>query len=168
MSKKRMFSTEIVDSDAFMDMPLSAQALYFHLNMRADDDGFVNNPKTIQKLIGASADDLTLLKAKNFIIEFDSGIVVIKHWLMNNTIRKDRYKMTNYLEERALLQVKENGSYTLGLPNGNQMATNGKPSIDKYSIDKYRLDKNNNKEINKGENEKVDLFEYDWIGDTSE
>lgn len=159
-----MFSAEIIDSDAFMDMPLSAQALYFHLNMRADDDGFVNNPKTIQKLIGASPDDLTILKAKNFIIEFESGIVVIKHWLMNNTIRKDRYKMTNYLEERALLSVKENGSYTLGIPNGNQMATIGKPSIDKISIDKYRLDKNN-KEINKEED--VELFEYDWLGDTN-
>ena len=158
-----MFSAEIIDSDAFMDMPLSAQALYFHLNMRADDDGFVNNPKTIQKLIGASPDDLTILKAKNFIIEFESGIVVIKHWLMNNTIRKDRYKMTNYLDERALLSVKENGSYTLGLPNGNQMATNGKPSIDKYSIDKYRL--NNNKEMNKEDN--VELFEYDWLGDNN-
>ena len=165
MSKKRMFSAEIIDSDAFMDMPLSAQALYFHLNMRADDDGFVNNPKTIQKLIGASPDDLTILKAKSFIIEFESGIVVIKHWLMNNTIRKDRYKITNYLDERALLSVKENGAYTLGVPNGNQMATNGKPSIDKYSIDKYRLDKNN-KEINK--EEKVELFEYDWLGDTNE
>ena len=158
-----MFSAEIIDSDAFMDMPLSAQALYFHLNMRADDDGFVNNPKTIQKLIGASPDDLTILKAKNFIIEFESGIVVIKHWLMNNTIRKDRYKMTNYLDDRALLSVKENGSYTLGLPNGNQMATNGKPSIDKYSIDKYRL--NNNKEMNKEDN--VELFEYDWLGDNN-
>ena len=168
MANKRMFSKEIINSDAFMDMPLSSQALYFHLNMNADDDGFVNNPKMICKIIGASADDLTLLKAKKFIIEFESGIVVIKHWLMNNTIRKDRYVETNYIEEKQRLFVKQNGSYTLGLPNGNQMATTGKPSIDKISIDKYRLDKNNNKEINKGENEKVDLFEYDWIGDTSE
>lgn len=157
MSKKRMFSAEIIDSDAFMDMPLSAQALYFHLNMRADDDGFVNNPKTIQKLIGASPDDLTILKAKNFIIEFESGIVVIKHWLLNNTIRKDRYKSTNYIEEKSKLHVKENGAYTLGIPNGNQMATIGLPSIDKYRLDKNSIDINiNNKE---------EIFDYDWLSE---
>ena len=91
-----MFSQDIKNSDAFMDMPLSTQALYFHLGMNADDDGFVNNPKMLCKLIGASADDLTLLKAKNFIISFDSGIVVIKHWYINNYIRNDRYHETKY------------------------------------------------------------------------
>lgn len=163
MSKKRMFSQDIINSDAFMDMPLSTQALYFHLGMNADDDGFVNNPKMLCKLIGASADDLTLLKAKNFIISFDSGIVVIKHWYINNYIRNDRYHETKYLEEKARLQLKENGSYTLGIPNGYQMDT-------EIRLDKIRLDKNriiNNKEIKEGDEEKIELFDYDWIGDTS-
>lgn len=155
MSKKRMFSQQIINSDAFTDMPLSSQALYLHLNMNADDDGFVNNPKMICKMIGASADDLTLLKAKKFIIEFESGVIVIKHWLMNNTIRKDRYTPTTYLEEKQQIYVKENGAYSLGLPNGNQIATTWKPSIDKYRLDKNSID---NKEINNNE-----LFDYDWV-----
>lgn len=115
-----MFSKQIIDSDAFLDMPLSAQALYFHLSMRADDDGFINNPKKIQRMIGGSDDDLKLLIAKNFIIPFESGIVVIKHWKIHNYIRKDRYKETVYLEEKAQLSSKENDVYTLGIPNGNQ------------------------------------------------
>ena len=108
-----MFSKQIIDSDAFLDMPLSAQALYFHLSMRADDDGFINNPKKIQRMIGGSDDDLKLLIAKNFIIPFESGIVVIKHWKIHNYIRSDRKKETSYVEEMALLDEKENGSYTL-------------------------------------------------------
>ena len=79
MAEKRMFTKKIVDSDAFLDMPLSTQALYFHLNMQADDDGFVNNPKKIQRVIGASADDLKLLIAKRFVLGFESGIIVVKH-----------------------------------------------------------------------------------------
>lgn len=147
-----MFSKDITNSDAFTDMPLSSQALYFHLNMNADDDGFVNNPKMICKMIGANNDDLTLLKAKNFIIDFESGIVVIKHWKMNNYIPKDRYKETNYLEEKQRLYLKENGSYTLCIQDVSNMDTQVR--IGKYSIEK------NNKEINNKE-----LFDYDWIGD---
>lgn len=108
-----MFAKTIIDSDAFIDMPLSTQALYFHLSMRADDDGFINNPKKIQRMIGASDDDLKMLIVKKFIIPFDSGIVVIKHWKIHNYIRGDRKKETVYPEEMALLMEKENGAYTL-------------------------------------------------------
>ena len=122
-----MFAKTIIDSDAFLDMPLSTQALYFHLSMRADDDGFINNPKKIQRMIGASDDDFKVLLAKRFLIPFESGIVVIKHWRIHNYIRSDRYKETVYQEEKALLEVKENGTYTisqnvgipLGIPNDN-------------------------------------------------
>ena len=138
MADKRMFSKTIVDSDAFLEMPLSAQAVYFHLSMRADDDGFLNNAKKIQRTINASDDDLKLLVLKRFIIAFDGGIIVIKHWRMNNYLRNDRHKPTVYQEELAMLNIKENGAYTLkndtenclGIPNDNQMAT------------QYRLDKN--------------------------
>lgn len=108
-----MFAKTIIDSDAFIDMPLSTQALYFHLSMRADDDGFINNPKKIQRMIGASDDDLKMLVLKKFIIPFDSGIVVIKHWKIHNYIRGDRKKSTVYPDEMALLEEKTNGAYTL-------------------------------------------------------
>ena len=113
MAERRMFAKTIIDSDAFLDMPLSTQALYFHLAMRADDDGFINNPKKIQRLIGASDDDLKLLIAKNFIIPFESGVMVIKHWRIHNYIQADRYKPTVYTEEKAMLSEKENKAYTL-------------------------------------------------------
>lgn len=112
MAEKRMFTKAIIDSDAFLEMPLSAQALYFHLNMRADDDGFINNPLRITKYVNASTDDLKILLAKRFIIRFDSGVIVIKHWRMHNTIRSDRYHPTDYREEMAMLGIKENKSYT--------------------------------------------------------
>lgn len=124
MAERRMFAKIIIDSDAFLDMPLSTQCLYFHLSMRADDDGFINNPKKVQRMIGASDDDLKLLILKNFIIPFESGIVVIKHWKIHNYIRSDRYKQTVYQEEKALLELKENGTYTtrqpVGIPGDNQ------------------------------------------------
>ena len=113
MAERRMFAKTIIDSDAFLDMPLSTQALYFHLSMRADDDGFINNPKKIQRMIGAADDDLKVLITKKFIIPFESGIVVIKHWKIHNYIQKDRYKETVYLEEKAMLEVKDNKGYTL-------------------------------------------------------
>lgn len=115
MAKRRMFAKTIIDSDAFLDMPLSAQALYFHLSMRADDEGFINNPKKIQRVIGGSDDDLKLLIAKKFVIPFESGIVVIKHWKIHNYIRKDRLQETVYQEEKACLTTKDNGTYTLNL-----------------------------------------------------
>lgn len=112
MAERRMFAKTIIDSDAFIDMPLSTQALYFHLSMRADDDGFINNPRKIQRMVGGSDDDLKLLAAKRFIIPFDSGVVVIKHWKIHNYIQRDRYKPTVYSEEKSLLEIKENGAYT--------------------------------------------------------
>lgn len=125
MAERRMFAKTIIDSDAFLDMPLSTQALYFHLNMRADDDGFINNPKRIQRTIGASEDDLKLLILKRFVIGFESGVVVIKHWRMHNTLRKDRYTPTLYQEELATLAIKENSAYTEN--HGNHSATNWQP-----------------------------------------
>ena len=113
MAERRMFAKTIIDSDSFLDMPLSTQALYFHLSMRADDEGFVNNPKKIQRMIGASDDDLKILIGKSFLIPFESGIVVIKHWRIHNYIRQDRKHETKYCEEKALLEVKENGAYTI-------------------------------------------------------
>ena len=107
-----MFTQKIVDSDAFLDMPLTTQALYFHLNMRADDDGFVNNPKKIQRMIGASEDDLKLLVVKRFILAFENGVIVIKHWRMHNLLRKDRYNPTQYQDQMAEIEMKDNGSYT--------------------------------------------------------
>ena len=154
MAEKRMFTQKIIDSDAFLDMPLSTQALYFHLNMRADDDGFVNNPKRIQRTVGASEDDLKLLCAKRFVIGFESGVIVIKHWRMHNTLRKDRYNPTQYQEELASLDVKGNNAYTERAfdaleipelppattcqPNGNHLAT--QYSIGKYSIGKVSIE----------------------------
>jgi hypothetical protein len=118
-----MFAKTIIDSDAFVDMPLSTQALYFHLSMRADDDGFVNNPKKIVRMTGASEDDFKLLIAKRFILTFDSGIIVIKHWRLHNYIQKDRYKPTVYSEEKSLLETKENGVYTFCIQDGYKMDT---------------------------------------------
>lgn len=113
MAKKRMFNLGVLDTDAFMDMPLSAQALYFHLNMRADDDGFIGNPKRIVKIIGANEDDLKLLIVKRFVLAFEDGVIVIKHWRMHNAIRKDRYTQTNFYDDLISLKLKPNGSYTL-------------------------------------------------------
>lgn len=113
MAERRMFAKTIIDSDAFLDMPMSAQLLYFHLSMRADDEGFLNNPKKIQRMIGASDDDLRLLKLKKFIITFDSGVIVIKHWRINNYLQKDRCKQTIFQREKSMLGIKDNKAYTL-------------------------------------------------------
>lgn len=112
MADKRMFSKKITNSDAFLDMPLSAQCLYFHLNMEADDDGFVNNPKMIMRNIRATQDDMNILIMKSFVLTFDSGIIVIKHWRINNWLRSDRKKDTAYPDEMNLLAIKDNGAYT--------------------------------------------------------
>ena len=143
MAERRMFAKTIIDSDAFLDMPLSTQALYFHLSMRADDDGFINNPKKIQRMIGGSDDDLRLLIAKNFIIPFETGIVVIKHWKIHNYIRSDRYKETVYQEEKAMLDVKDNKAYTVGMPIGIPTDNQWTPQdrIGKDSIGKDRSNK---------------------------
>lgn len=143
MADKRMFSKTIVDSDAFLDMPQTTQLLYFHLSMRADDDGFINNPRSIIRNVKCSEDDMKILAVKKFIIPFESGIVVIKHWKIHNYIAKDRYHETKYKEEKSLLTLDENNSYTLDKDNlyteciqiVDEMDTQvrlGKDSIDKY------------------------------------
>ena len=157
MAERRMFAKTIIDSDAFLDMPLSTQALYFHLSMRADDEGFINNPKKIQRMISASEDDLKLLIAKNFVIPFESGIVVIKHWRIHNYIRADRLMKTVYKEERELLDIKDNGSYTIITKNqvsdrcqsSDGQMTDRCQSSD--SIGKVRLGKDRIGEDSKGE-----------------
>jgi hypothetical protein len=130
-----MFAKTIIDSDAFLDMPLSAQALYFHLSMRADDDGFINNPKKLQRMVGASDDDFKLLIVKRFVLTFDSGVIVIKHWRMHNYIQKDRYKPTVYQEEKSLIAIKENGVYTDCIQNGYSLDTQDSIELSKDSIE---------------------------------
>lgn len=132
MANRRMFSLDVVDTDSFLDLPISSQALYFHLGMRADDDGFVSSPKRVTAMIGANQDDLKLLIAKGFAIALRNGIVVIRHWRQNNYIQKDRYKETVYREELALLSV-ENGTYELNVSKMDtsciQDVSTGKDSI---------------------------------------
>jgi uncharacterized phage protein (TIGR02220 family) len=138
-----MFAQTIIDSDAFLTMSLSAQALYFHLSMRGDDEGFVNKPKSVMRTIGANEDDLKILIAKNFIIPFDSGIVVIKHWKIHNYIRGDRLKETVYQDEKSQLEEKENGSYTLiedCQSSGSHMTVKCQHRLGKVSIGKDSID----------------------------
>lgn len=134
MAEKRMFTKKITDSDAFTEMSSAAQALYFHLNQGADDDGFNNQIQMAMTKAHASADDLKILMAKNFIIRFESGVIVIKHWRMHNTLRKDRYKPTDYEEEFEMLGIKSNGVYTLGCQTVAKR-------LPQYSIDKVSIDK---------------------------
>lgn len=129
MAERRMFAKTIIDSDEFLDMPLSTQTLYFHLSMRADDDGFINNPKKIMRMIGANQNEMDLLLFKHFILKFNSGVIVIKHWKLHNYIQKDRYKETVYLEEKALLSVKNNNVYTMDT-ECIQIGDTGKVSIE--------------------------------------
>src|SRR5665647_3173965 len=154
MAERRMFAKTIIDSDAFLDMPISARLLYYDLGMRADDDGFVNNPRKIMKAISASEDDRNLLILKKFIIPFESGIVVIKHWKIHNYIQKDRYIETKYKEEKALLELDENKAYRIPLnvenppciQNVYMMDTQvrlGKVRLGKVRKGKLRLDKEN-------------------------
>ncbi len=121
MANRRLFSRTVARSDAFLDMPLSTQALYFHLGLEADDDGFCSAPKTIARLIGAAQNDYDLLVAKGFLIQFDDGVVVIKHWRINNTIRKDRYHETEYQEHKKELYIKDNQAYTLDPDKGTKL-----------------------------------------------
>lgn len=146
MAERRMFAKSVIDSDAFSDMPLTTQALYFHLGMQADDDGFVNSPKKIQRSIGATVDDMKLLIAKGFIIPFNSGVIVITHWKIHNYIRKDTYNETTCREEKALLELRENKIYYMPghAPSTDCIRTVDEPltqvRIGKDRIGKDRLD----------------------------
>lgn len=113
MAQKRMFRLDVLETDAFMEMPLTTQALYFWLGLKADDDGFVGNPNMVTRNVGASSDDLKLLIAKRFLIQFADGVVVVKHWRMHNTLSVSRYKETKYLSDKALLLLQENKAYSI-------------------------------------------------------
>lgn len=113
MAERRMFAKTIIDSDAFLEMPSTSQLLYFHLLIRADDDGFINKPKTISRMIGTKDDDMKILITKKFILPFESGVVVVKHWKIHNYIQNDRYTETKYKNEKSLLFLDENKAYKL-------------------------------------------------------
>ena len=135
MAERRMFAKTIALSDAFLDMPMSARCLYFTLGMVADDDGFVNSPRAVMRQCGASDDDMKILVAKKFVLLFESGIIVIKHWRVNNYLRTDRYVETKYTEEKAKIAADEKGIYRLvgdGIPPG--IPSIGKDSIVKCSV----------------------------------
>lgn len=143
MAERRMFTKKITNSDEFISMPHSSQNLYFHLNMEADDEGFVNGVKRIMRTINANEDDLRILITKRFLIVFESGVIVIKHWKLHNSIRNDRFKPTDYITEKSQIIEKDNGIYTDLQPNDNQETTTwvhrlGKDSIGKDSIGKKK------------------------------
>lgn len=135
MAERRMFAKTIIDSDAFVDMPATARLLYYDLSMRADDDGFVNSPKKIIRMTGASEDDLRVLIAKQFVIPFESGVVVIRHWKIHNYIQKDRYKETAYLNEKSLLSTTENKAYALKDCGEGVTEMDTESSQDGYNMD---------------------------------
>lgn len=151
MAQRRMFSRKITETDRFLEMPLSSQALYFHLNMGADDEGFIDKAKTIQRTIGASDDDMKLLIAKGFLIPFDSGVVVIRHWRIHNYIRSDRFQSTLHQDEKTQLEYDHSKTAMLKplenvIPNGYQMDTQGrvgKVSLDEGSLTTYPKDPDN-------------------------
>lgn len=141
MANKRMFSIDVTETDTFLEMPLTAQALYFHLAMRGDDDGFVSNPRSIMRVTGCSENDLKTLAESGYIITFRSGVIVISDWKVNNYLRGDRYKPTTFQNELSMLTETANKRYvlesdsqrsTVGIPNSNQMET-------QYSIEKNRV-----------------------------
>ena len=148
MAERRMFAKTIVTSDSFLDMPASARCLYFLLAMMADDDGFVNAPRSIMRQAGSTVDDMNLLIAKRFVLTFESGVVVIKHWKIHNLIQKDRYKETKYLEEKALLRLDENNAYTESdsgmYPECIQPVSKAEPQV---RLGKDRLDKDSLGEV---------------------
>lgn len=153
MAQKRMFDKTITNSDEFIEMPMSSQVLYFHLSMNADDDGFINNWKSIMRMTGSKEDDLKVLIAKQFIIPFESGVIVIKHWRINNFLRKDRHIDTKFQKELSMLDTNDNQEYV--------WLTNGQPSIEKNSIEKNSIEK---KKIYKENIEKL-YFENNKVND---
>jgi hypothetical protein len=151
-----MFAKTIIDSDAFLDMPQTTQLLYFHLSMRADDDGFINNPKSIMRNVRCTEDDIKVLISKKFIIPFENGIVVIKHWKIHNYIAKDRYKETKYKEEKATLALDENNAYAAA---GNGLYTECIQSVDEMDT-QVRLGKERLGEVRKGKDKKTPTVYY--------
>lgn len=160
MAEKRMFAKTIIDSDAFLDMPVTARLLYYDLAMRADDDGFVNNPKKIMREIGASQDDLTILALRKFIIPFDSGVVVIKHWKIHNYIRKDTYTPTPYTEEMRCLETDENKVYTLIDPHSVDGSSTARGRLVDGSSTQIREEKRSKDKFSIEEREKPARHKY--------
>ena len=156
MAERRMFAKTIVLSDAFLDLPMSARCLYFTLGMLADDDGFVNAPRSIMRQCGSSDDDMKLLIAKKFVLVFESGVIVIKHWRINNYLQKDRINPTKYIEEKAMLSIDEKGGYTMSdsmyTPTVYTQDSIGKDRLDKDRIGKDSIEENKSS-INRTEDE---------------
>lgn len=165
MANRRMFSMKIVDTDAFLEMPQSSQLLYFHLAMRADDDGFISNPRRIMKMIGSNDDDFKVLLLKRFLLNFESGVCVIKHWLIHNLVRGDRYTPTQYIREKQMLIIDDktkkyslNNGSQLVIPNDNQRMTQdrlGEDSIDKIKEEKDIYGEFENVKLKKEEHQKL-------------
>lgn len=171
MRNRRMTSVSVIRSDFFLDMPLSAQALYFQLNAEADDDGIVANPKSVMRLIGANTNDFDILLAKKFLIKFEDGTIAIKHWRVNNTIPKDRYKPTEYQENMSLLYLKDNGIYTLdpskGTPCLQSVSTGGykvetQDNISKEKIIEGKLSKENKREDEDNDLDSISISNETW------
>lgn len=152
MAERRMFAKTIIDSDAFLDMPISSQLLYFHLAMRADDDGFINRPKSIMRMCNCHDDDMKILISKEFVIPFESGIVVIKHWNIHNSIKKDRYKETGYKAEKSTLELDENKAYIERVPNTDTEWNQSGTKMDtQVRLDKASIIQDNNTMCNSDE-----------------
>ena len=159
MAQKRMFDKRVIDSDEFLEMPLTTQAVYFHLNMRADDDGFIDNWKSVLRLIGGKDDDIKVLISKRFIIPFEKGVIVIKHWKINNLLRKDRYVETIHRDEKEKLIIEKNGEYSLGIPmhdqviesddaiNKNEIINDGIPMVNQDNENNENLEETEEKSL---------------------
>lgn len=143
MARRRMFSLDVIDNDIFQDLPKTTKYLYFELGMRADDDGFIGNPKRLLRMLGCDDDDLRLLIAKGYILSFDDGIIVIRDWHIHNQLRQDRHKPTMYTDYLIQLELNTKKQYILLNDDGNQMATNGKPRLDKIRKDENSNNINN-------------------------
>lgn len=166
MARRRMFNLDIIDTDLFMEMPQGSRLLYYELCMRADDDGFVSSPKKIQEMVRCSNDDLKVLLAKKFILPFETGVVVIRHWKIHNYIQKDRYKETLYTEEKQQLIQQKNGTYELMDTTCIQNGYTGKYSIGKYNNKEKEINKEKESEIIKFITEqsiKITPYEYTVI-----
>ena len=150
-----MFAKRIIDSDAFLDLPISAQALYFHLAMRADDEGFIDNAKKIMRMVRCNEDDLNLLILKRYVVPFETGVMVIRHWLVHNLIRSDRFQPTDYKNEKAQLIINDDKTYS---ELGNQMATTWQPNDNQW-LTQDRIGKDRiGKDIEKENKEKEKRF----------
>ena len=168
MAERRMMSKSIIKSDTFLDMPATTQNLYFHMLIDADDDGFINAPKSIMRMIGAKDDDMKVLAAKQFVIPFESGVVVIKDWKIHNYIQNDRYKPST-LPERDLLNIRKDKTYTLKSDVSNmdteciQTVSIGKDRLGKVRLGKDRVGKDSIDTLCHVSHDDVDKSHYEII-----